>query len=298
MNPPPRSPADLSEVQFSLAHLTALDLTPPELVIAASEADYDFVGLRMIAVTPEGAAWSLWDDAAMMAGTKARMAETGVGVLDVELLKLLPETNVGAFEPCMAAAAELGARHLLTQADDPQFNRAVDNYAALCELAAQYGLTCDVEFIPWIETADLAAASALLAAAGQRNCGLVIDSLHFARARCRLQELDACPAEWFHYVQLCDAPAMAPATIDGLIYAAREERLLPGDGALDLVGIMRHLPFPVVVGIEMPAETLSFTAPPQERAALARESTLRLLHADGYPGARTTESDARPPSGG
>lgn len=274
------------DIQFSLAHLSALDLTPPELVIAASEADYDYVGLRFVAVTPEGAAWPLWEDKATMAGTKARMAETGVGVLDVELLKLFPDTDVRVFEPCMQAAAELGAKHLLTQADDPEFNRLVDNYSKLCDLASPYGLTCDVEFIPWIQTADLAAAGALVRASGRQNGGLVIDSLHFARADCRIEELDEWPKEWFHYIQLCDAPAKAPTTVDGLIYAAREERLLPGEGELDLMGVMRHLPYPVVIGIEMPAETLSFTAPPEERAAMARESTLRLFRDSGYTAAR------------
>ena len=57
---------------------------------------------------------------------------------------------------------------------------------------------------------------------------------------------------------------------------------MPGDGELDLMGVMRHLPRPVVIGIEMPAETLSFTAPPEERAAMARKSTLRLLRNNGY----------------
>lgn len=270
-------------IQFSLAHLSALDLTPPEMILAAAEADYDFVGLRFVAVTPGGAAWPLWEDKATLAGTRARMEETGVRVLDVELIKLLPDTDVREFEPCMAASADIGAKHLLTQADDPDFNRVVDNYARLCELAAPYGLTCDVEFIPWIQTATLADAGAIVRSSGSKNGGLVIDSLHFARAGSAVEELDEYPDEWFHYIQLCDAPAQAPATVDGLIYAAREERLLPGEGELDLMGIMRHLPYPVVVGIEMPAETLSFTASPGERAAMARESTLKMFRENGYP---------------
>lgn len=288
----PKSAAE-NDIQFSLAHLSALDLTPPELVIAAEEARYDFVGLRLVAVTPGGAAWPLWEDRKTMAGTKARMAESGVRVLDVELIKLLPDTDVRDFVPCMEAAAELGARHLLTQADDADFNRAVDNYANLCDLAAPYGLTCDVEFIPWIEIRNLAGAARLLKCAGRKNCGLVIDSLHFARAACRPEELEFLPAEWFHYIQLCDAPAKAPDTIDGLIYAAREERLLPGDGELDLMGIMEHLPFPIVIGIEMPAETLSYTAPPEERAAMARESTLQLFRHSGYPASILQRRPAR-----
>jgi len=271
------------DIQFSLAHLSALDLTPPELVVAASEADYDYVGLRCVAVTPGGAAWPLWEDKATMAGTKARMAETGVGILDVELIKLFPDTDVRVFEPCMEAAAELGAKHLLTQADDADFNRVVDNYARLCDLASHYGLSCDVEFIPWIETATLADAGAMVKASGRSNVGLVIDSLHFARAECKVEEIELWPREWFHYIQLCDAPAESPDTIDGLIYAAREERLFPGDGELDLMGVMQRLPFPIVIGIEMPAETLSFTAQAEERAAMARESTLNMFKRFDYP---------------
>ena len=63
--------ADQSEeTVFSLAHLSALDLTPPELVIAAADAGYRYVGLRLVAVTPGGPAWPLWKDRAVMAGTQ------------------------------------------------------------------------------------------------------------------------------------------------------------------------------------------------------------------------------------
>ena len=272
-----------SEIEFSLAHLSALDLTPPELVMAAADAGYRFVGLRMVAVTPNGAAWPLWRDKATMASTKSRMRDSGVGVLDVELLKLLPDTDVTSFVPCMEASAELGARHLLTQADDPEPDRVIDNYGKLCDLAADFSLTCDVEFIPWIQTATLADAGAIVRAAGRPNGGLVIDTLHFARAGCALEELSEYPPEWFHYIQLCDAPAAAPKSKDALIYAAREERLFPGEGELDLLGILNRLPFPLVIGIEIPAETLSFTATHTERARMAREASLRLFRRGAYP---------------
>lgn len=272
--------------EFSLAHLSALDLTPPELIMAAAYAEYQYVGLRLIPVTPGGAAWPLWDDKQGMAGTKARIADTGVRVLDIELFKLLPDTDVAGFLPCIEAAAEIGARHLLTQADDPEFHRVVANYGRLCELAAPFGLSCDVEFIPWIQTRNLADAGNLVSAAQCENGGVVIDTLHFARAGCEIAELRQYPSGWYHYVQLCDAPAQAPSSLDGLIYAAREERLFPGDGDLDLVSVLNELPLSVVLGIEIPAETLSFTSSPEERACSARESTLKLFKEIGYPQSR------------
>jgi sugar phosphate isomerase/epimerase len=268
--------------KFSLAHLSLLDLNPPELIMTAAEAGYVYVGLRLVPVTPGGAAWALFDDPAMMAMTKARMAETGVGVLDVELARLEPGTDVQRFKPYFEVAAELGSHHVLTQVDDPVFSRAADNYAALCDLAATYDLICDIEFIPWQVTNSLARAAALLNAAARPNVGIMIDSLHFDRAGVELDEIGQYPAEWFRYIQLCDAPRRKPADLHGLLYAAREERLFPGEGELDLLGVLARLPRDLPVALEIPTETLSFTESPEARARLAREAAQRVLTQAGW----------------
>ena len=41
--------------------------------------------------------------------------------------------------------------------------------------------------------------------------------------------------------QLCDGPAERPATTEGLIHAAREERMFPGEGGLDLVRLTKEM---------------------------------------------------------
>jgi sugar phosphate isomerase/epimerase len=263
--------------KFSLAHLSALDLTPPELVMVAAEAGYDFVGLRLIQVVPGGPGWALWDDPAMMRQTKARMAETGVGVLDVEVFKLLPETEVAGFERYFAAAAEIGARHVLTQSDDPDRARLIDRFGVLCDLAARFGLTCDFEFIPWLKIDTLTAAAEIVGGAGRPNGGIMIDTLHFDRSGSDPQDIARYPAAWFRYIQLCDAPKRKPADLHGLLYAAREERMFPGEGELDLKAVLSRLPRDIPIGIEIPTETLSFTEPPEARARLAREASLRVL---------------------
>ena len=269
-------------IKFSLAHLSLLDLNPPELIMTAAEAGYAYVGLRLVAVTPGGAAWALWQDKPMMVMTKARMAETGVGVFDVELARLEPDTDVDRFKPLLEAAAELGCRHALTQIDDPEFNRAVDNFGRLCDLAAAQGVGCDVEFIPWQVTNSLTKAAAVLKAAGRDNCGVMIDSLHFDRAGVEPSEIDQYPPEWFRYIQLCDAPKKKPGDLHGLLYAAREERLFPGEGQLDILSVLAHLPKGLPVALEIPTETLSFTASPEERARLARKAAERVLKTAGW----------------
>ena len=78
-------------------------------------------------------------------------------------------------------------------------------------------------------------------------------------------------------MQLCDAPAERPATLEGLLHQARSERLLPGEGGLDLRGILRAVPRDTPISIEIPQEALAKTVPAVERARRALVATHRLL---------------------
>src|SRR3954463_2849194 len=134
---------------FSLAHLTVLSLPPPEMVRVAARTGYRTVGLRLIAVTPETPGYPLMTDQAMMRETKAAMADTGVGVFDIEFVKITPEIDVAALEPFLAAGAELGAKCVITSPYDPDLTRLADRLAAFGNLAAQYRLQTVLEFFPW-----------------------------------------------------------------------------------------------------------------------------------------------------
>jgi len=123
------------------------------------------------------------------------------------------------------AGAELGARHVITQLPDSDFSRKTDRFAELCQLALPLGLTVDLEFPSWTETPNLTEATRVLRASDQSNAGLLIDVLHFARSRSRIDELRQLPPEWFHYAHVCDAPGAIPTTTAGLIHTARFERL-------------------------------------------------------------------------
>ena len=58
-------------------------------------------------------------------------------------------------------------------------------------------------------------------------------------------------------------------------------RLLPGDGGIDLEGMMRAVPDGVTVSVEIPLMELAKTVGPKERARMAREATVRLLEQAG-----------------
>ena len=52
---------------------------------------------------------------------------------------------------------------------------------------------------------------------------------------------------------------------------------MPGDGGLDLVGLVRALPRDVKVSVEVPMRTLARSVDARERARRLREKTLALL---------------------
>ena len=209
---------------------------------AAADAGYRYVGLRMTKVTPQEPHYPLANDPALMRTTKIHLAATGIEVLDIELARFTPGDSPRDFLRFLEAGAELGARHVITQLPDPDLSRKTDRFAELCQLALPLGLTVDLEFPSWTETPDLTEATRVLRAADQPNAGLLIDVLHFARSRSSVDDLRELPPEWFHFAHVCDAPGEIPTTTAGLIHTARFERLFPGEGDLDVHGILSACP--------------------------------------------------------
>jgi sugar phosphate isomerase/epimerase len=268
--------------EFSLAHLSALSLSPPEMVDVAARVGYRYVGLRLTPVTANEPRYPLPYDEKMMRETQACLADTGVEVLDIELARLPPEVEVTSFAAMLEAGARLGAKHVIAQTPDPDRTRATERFAQLCELAQPLQLSVNLEFITWTDTPDLQTAAAIVAAAGQPNGGILIDTLHFCRSRCSLEALRALPRSWFRFAQVCDAPAQAPTTTEGLIHAARNERLFLGDGGLDVRGILDALPPDIPYSLEIPMTTLARTLGPELRAHMALLSARRYLQKQRY----------------
>jgi sugar phosphate isomerase/epimerase len=262
---------------YSLAHLTALSLSPPDLVDAAADAGYRFVGLRLTRVTPQEPHYPLASDPALLRATKVRLAATGVEVLDIELARLGPHDDPRDLQRILEAGAELGARHIITQLPDPDPARKVDNFATLCEMARPLGLTADLEFPSWTQTPDLHDAVRVLRAAAQPNAGILVDLLHFARSGSAVDELHDLPAEWFHFVHVCDALAAVPPTEEGLIHTARFERLFPGDGGIDVQGILAALPAGIPYALEIPRAMSVSSVGPKEHARMSLAAARRYL---------------------
>jgi len=101
-----------------------------------------------------------------------------------------------------------------------------------------------------------------------------VDAIHFFRAGDTLDVLASVPREYLHYAQFCDARAERPADMQEIIRQARSDRLMPGEGGLDLAGLLGALPAELPLSLEIPYAT---PMPPLTRARRAREAALKLL---------------------
>lgn len=263
--------------QLSIAHLSVLDANPHELIEIAGKCGFDFVGLRILPVTTDESPSPLVQNAALRREIVKRASDWGVGVLDIELMKLTPATDVRSLEPALAAACELGARHVLTQIHDMDAMRAADQFAELCERARPYNLTCDVEFLSWTELRDVAAARNLLGAADAANGGICIDTLHFWRSGCEAREIEALPRKWIHFVQISDARGPRAASSAEMIRVAREDRLMPGEGEIDLFSIVARLPRDVPLSLEVPNTALARQMSHEQRMRAAKAKVEHLM---------------------
>lgn len=254
---------------IGLAALTVLELPHHEQVSVAAQAGYSHVGLRLVPVAGQP-----YEHPLDLAEVEARLKGSGVQVLDVEVFRLSPETRVETFEPVMATARRLGATDLLVHGADPEEQRLTDTFGRLCELAARYHLAPNLEPMPWVEISNVAKAMRILA--GAENGGLLVDAIHFDRAADTPSALAAVPPNRLRYAQLCDAPRERPSELQEIIRQARADRLFPGEGGLDLRGLLAALPEGIPLSLEVP---VARKMAPLERARRALAATNAILTA-------------------
>jgi len=66
-----------------------------------------------------------------------------------------------------------------------------------------------------------------------------------------LDDIRAIPRELLHYAQICDAEAGTHFSTKAMIHTARCERLLPGEGTIDVKGLFEALPADLPVSVEL-----------------------------------------------
>lgn len=242
--------------EFSLAHLTVLGCPPPEMTYIAARAGYDYVSLRPIYMgLPGEPNYALAENPQMLKQTKVALASTGVRVHDIELARVYEGLHPTKYLPAMEVAAELGAKAVLSSIWGGEREYYIEKFAEVCDLAKPFGLTVDLEFVPIATVRNLAQAVDVLRAIDRSNAGLMIDMHHFQRSCESPADLDALPREWFHFAHLCDAPAEIPTDRAEMVRILREARMYVGEGGIDIISILAHMPH-CVYSIELPNKEL------------------------------------------
>lgn len=263
---------------YSLAYLTANASNVPQAIGIAAALGFAYVGLRVQPNGPGAPFQTLIGDAVVLRETLALMRDTGVGVYDLEIIRIGEKFHVADHAALMDIGQALGAKAVLIAADDTNESRLANNYAALCDAMRPYGLSADLEFMPWTAVKDAKSALRVIELAGSpSNAGILVDALHFGRSTTTLEDIAAIPRELLHYAQMCDAQAGLNFTTEELIHTARQERLLPGEGDIDVTGLFTNLPQVVPVSVEIVNLERSKTMGDKAWANLCLNATKRVL---------------------
>lgn len=241
---------------LGLAALTVLDTAPLQQVDLAEKHGFDTIGIRLLPAAPGTTAYPLHEDDAALDALIRRLDDSPIEVFDLEIIRLRADFDPKSYVPLLEAGARLGAKAVLVGGDDRDRARLTDSYARLAELCAQYGIVASLEFMPWTAVPDATTAVEIVSQADGPARSVLIDALHTARSTTTLDDLAAIPREWLHYAQMCDGSVPAPNNDAELVRHAREERLVPGTGGINLTDIWSTLPPDLPVSVELPNEPL------------------------------------------
>ena len=264
--------------EFSLAQLTVLHASPPEVAEIAAETGYDFFSLRQIYMgLPEEPDFDLSKNKILLSETKKVMASTGIRLLDIELARIVGEIDPASYEPAFATAAELDGESVLSSIWTEHRDLYLSRFAQVCDLAAQYDLTVELEYVPIAAVKNLAGVVDVLNQVNRANAGILVDTHHFHRAGDHPDDLASLPRKWFHMVHLCDAKAEIPTNLDEMKYILREDRDYLGEGGIDIKTILAKIP-QVPYSIELPKISFSDKYGYKEHARKCLDSAKKYLN--------------------
>jgi len=261
--------------RISLAAGVLPEFSPPETVNAAIAAGFDATGVWV-----DPATWT----ATTTRETRARLADGGIRVLDVEVIWIRPGPDNPDHFRILDIGAELGAANALVVSSEPNGAAAARKLARIVEHGRAVGVRASLEFGLFTEVKSLGEALRLLDDCGAADAGLLIDPLHLRRTGGGPADVAKVSASRFAYAQFCDAPDRGPGASDipGIIEEALDLRLMPGEGALPLSALLDSLPDDLPLSVELRSKALRDGYPnAAERAvALARATRAYLAHVD------------------
>ena len=252
---------------LSLAAGTVLDVTPCEIVEVAALAGFGAVGIWFDPTT-----WKRSDPPEI----RTRLEHRNLIALDIEPVMLTPTGDHG--DAIIDTAIEIGVRNILVASREPDRGKVASRLAALAQRVEHTDIKLVLEFLPILAIKTLADALAIVESVDHKSVGVLIDSLHLARSGSSRDLITEANLTRFPYLQICDAPAsMLDPSPERLMHEALHGRLLPGEGDLDLQGLLRQVP-DVPLSFELRSEALRRNFPdPTTRARAVFRSAQTLI---------------------
>ena len=234
-----------------IAPTTLQDTAPIEYIAATAAAGYDGIGLR-VHRSPGLPFHPMVGNAVLIAEMKSRIADAGLEVFDLYSFYLQPDTDVASFAPAMELGASFGARYATVMGADEDWSRQRDNFVRTCDLAAQFDLTCSLEFAVIRPLATLPQTLALIDEA-RRDAVICIDPLHLARSGGSPADVKALDTKYFPYAQISDG-ILDPGEPNPALFGklGLGTRAMPGEGKLPLRELLAALPRDIPLSVELP----------------------------------------------
>lgn len=259
-----------------IAPTTLQDTAPLEYIEATTAAGYDGIGLR-VHRSPGLPFFPIVGDAALIREMKQRIADASLAVFDLYSFYLEPDTDVARFAPALELGAEFGAKYATVMGADTDWSRQRDNFARVCDLAAQFGLICSVEFAVIRPLATLPQTVRLITEA-QREAVICIDPLHLARSGGSPADVKALDPKLFPYAQISDG-LLGPGEPNPAMFGKLElgTRAMPGEGKLPLRELLAALPAGIPLSVELPISLAPKGTSARDWARITLERTRRFL---------------------
>lgn len=245
-----------------------------DTIHAAAHGTFDAVGLWI--EPPEVTAQGLRE-------AKAAIANTGLEVLDVEVIWLTPGEMNPDHLRCIEIGAELGAKNVLVVSADPDMAANAAKLNALCQHAQGTGQRICLEFGIFTAIKSIDQALDVIAAADDPLAGLLIDPIHLNRSGAGPAQVAAVARHLLPYAQFCDAPLPGPDINDAeaVLADALDARQQLGAGDLPLRALINALPETIPLSIELRSKALRDGWPDiNERALVTAQATRAWLAAN------------------
>ena len=259
--------------RISFASGIVPEFGPIDTIRAAAAGGFDAVGLW---IEPEK-----WDSA-LLRDSKAALADSGLDLLDVEVIWLKPDSDMADHKRCIDIGAELGAANVLCVSSDPDVAATASRLHELCRHAEGARMRVALEFGIFTAVSNLGMAKQVIDRVAHPLAAILIDPIHVDRSGTTIEEIAATPRELLPYAQFCDAPAERPDPddFDAVIVDAIDLRHQCGEGALPLKAIYDALPANVPLSIELRSKALRDSFPdPVDRARHVAARTRAWLEA-------------------